>query len=107
MKKKQTILCSNDENINKLISTLANKKVFNQLLEVLRSIGTFDTKIEIFKDESNLDDEKIKVWCFDQNNNIFVFAYFQMLSKTSLKFLKKEMMESLFTMTFLYQKIIH
>ena len=76
MKKKQTILCSNDENINKLISTLANKKVFNRLLEVLRSIGTFDTKIEIFKDESNLDDEKIKVWCFDQNNNIFVFCLF-------------------------------
>lgn len=76
MKKKQTILCSNDENINKLISTLANKKIFNRLLEVLRSIGTFDTKIEIFKDESNLDDEKIKVWCFDQNNNIFVFYLF-------------------------------
>lgn len=85
MKKQQTILYSNDENINKLISSLTNKKVFNRLLEVLENIGTFDTKIEIFKDESNLNDGKIKVWCFDQNNNIFIFCLFSDAKKDFFK----------------------
>ena len=77
MKKNQRVnLYSVDNDINKIINSLANKKMFNRLLDVLENIGTFDRKVEIFKDESNLDDEKIKVWCFDQNNNIFVFCLF-------------------------------
>lgn len=77
MKKNQRVnLYSVDNDINKIINSLANKKMFNRLLDVLENIGTFDRKVEIFKDESNLDDEKIKVWCFDQNNNIFVFYLF-------------------------------
>ena len=107
MKKKQTILCSNDENINKLISTLANKKIFNRLLEVLENIGTFDTKIEIFKDESNSDDEKIKVWCFDQNNNIFVFYLFSNAKQDFFKVSQERDDGVSVYYVFLYQKIIH
>ena len=85
MKEQQIILYSNEESINKLISSMVNKKVYNRLLEALRNVGAFDRKIEIFRDESNLDDEKIRVWCFDRNNNIFVFYLFSDVKRDFFK----------------------
>ena len=55
MKKNQRVnLYSADNDINKIINSLANKKIFNRLLDVLENIGTFDRKVEIFKDESKV-----------------------------------------------------
>lgn len=91
MVNKKINLYSNDFEIKKIIEQYkTNNKVYLKFLEVMSLLGNFDgkTNIEIYEiiDEEN--EKKIKLWCSDINEDIFIFCPVSS-SKKDLNLLEK------------------
>lgn len=76
---------------NVLNSMQCNNKVYEKLISGLTLIGNFDKKIEVnfYDNEFKDDKEKIRLWCSDLNDNLFIF-YGSSFEKTNLLTVKKE-----------------
>ena len=92
-KKKKTFgLFSNNEEVNSILNSIkSNSKVYLKLITGLQLLGNFEGKTEIdFYDKIDNDEEKkVRLWCTDSNDDIFVF-YGYSSDRTDLLKITKE-----------------
>ena len=92
-KKKKTFgLFSNNEEINGILNSIkSNSKVYLKLITGLQLLGNFEGKAEIdFYDKTdNEEEKKVRLWCTDSNDDIFVF-YGYSSDRTDLLKITKE-----------------
>ena len=92
-KKKKTFdLVSSNEEVNSVLNNMkSNSKVYLKLITGLQLLGNFEGKTEIdFYDKIDDDKEKkIRLWCTDSDDNLFVF-YGYSSDRTDLLKITKE-----------------
>jgi hypothetical protein len=92
-KKKKTFdLVSSNEEVNSVLNNMkSNSKVYLKLITGLQLLGNFEGKTEIdFYDKIDDDKEKkIRLWCTDSEDNLFVF-YGYSSDRTDLLKITKE-----------------
>ena len=92
-KKKKTFnLASSNEEVNSVLNNMkSNSKVYLKLITGLQLLGNFEWKTEIdFYDKIDDDKEKkIRLWCTDSDDNLFVF-YGYSSDRTDLLKITKE-----------------
>lgn len=92
-KKKKTFgLFSSNEEVNGILNSIkSNSKVYLKLITGLQLLGNFEGKTEIdFYDKTDSDEEKkVRLWCTDSNDDIFVF-YGYSSDRTDLLKITKE-----------------
>ena len=92
-KKKKTFgLFSNNEEVNSILNSIkSNSKVYLKLITGLQLLGNFEGKAEIdFYDKTdNEEEKKVRLWCTDSNDDIFVF-YVYSSDRTDLLKITKE-----------------
>lgn len=92
-KKKKTFgLFSNNDEVNSILNSIkSNSKVYLKLITGLQLLGNFEGKTEIdFYDKTDNDEEKkVRLWCTDSNDDIFVF-YGYSSDRTDLLKITKE-----------------
>lgn len=84
-------LISNDEKtLNLLNKFKANSKYYQKILSVLKILGNFNGKTEVFISDIVEDEDYscVKFWCFDQSDNIFTFSS-QSTNKNDLNIIEK------------------
>ena len=84
---KKNDFIASDNGINKVLDKYKqNSKVYSRILDALQILGSFNDKIIIdlyeIKEENN--DYTIKVWCCDENSNIFILTLFSTLKNNML-----------------------
>lgn len=98
-KKKKTFdLFSSNEEVDSVLTNMkSNSKVYLKLITGLQLLGNFEGKTEIdFYDKIDDDKEKkIRLWCTDSDDNLFVFYGFSSDRKDLLKILKETNEEAL------------
>ena len=92
-KKKKTFdLVSSNEEVNSVLNNMkSNSKIYLKLITGLQLLGNFEGKTEIdFYDKIDDDKEKkIRLWCTDSDDNLFVF-YGYSSDRTNLLKITKE-----------------
>lgn len=85
------LIASNEEASKVLSSMKTNSKIYNRLVEGLKLLGSFDgkTEVEIYDTLTIGEDKKVRLCCFDSNNNLFIF-YGESFDKKDLLKLTKE-----------------
>lgn len=98
-KKKKTFnLVSSNEEVNSVLNNMkSNSKVYLKLITGLQLLGNFEGKTEIdFYDKIDDDKEKkIRLWCTDSDDNLFVFYGYSSDRTDLLKITKETNKETL------------
>ena len=84
---KKVDFIASDNMINKALDKYKkNSKVYTKILEALQILGSFNDKIvtDLYEIKEENNDYTIKVWCCDENSNIFIFTLFSTLKNNML-----------------------
>lgn len=96
-KKKVFDLYSKDERIGNLINSMKfNPKNYQKLLSALQSLGEFDGKaeVDIYDSVEKEEGKKIRLWCSDLSDNLFIFYAISNERNDMLKIIKETNDES-------------
>lgn len=91
-KTNQFVLVAKDEETDVILSSIKNnQKLYNRLIDGLKLLGNFlgPTVVEIFDTLTTKNNKKIRLYCFDVDNNLFVF-YGESSDKKDMLKLSKE-----------------
>lgn len=85
-------LYANNDEVCYLINEMkSNPKIYSKLVSGLKTLGCFDgkTMVEIYDKVETDKDKKIRLWCSDLNDNLFIFYALSSEKKDVLKIYKE------------------
>lgn len=85
MKEKALLFYANNQYIENLLNNFKQSKNYNRFVEVLKLIGDFNNKIEVFEEKDN---NNIKLWFSDNDFNLYIINLISE-EKKDLTYIKK------------------